>query len=69
MDKGDCHDPHGVKDMCVAGAIQNFTNQLSHYKHGTSDRRCKKETDLLLLLFSLIHIRFKTKIMLRVVES
>lgn len=38
----DCHDSHGTKDMCVAGAIQNFTNQLSHYQHGTSDRRRKK---------------------------
>ena len=38
--KGDCHDPHGAKDMCVAGAIQNFTSQLGHYRHGTSDRRC-----------------------------
>ncbi|KAE9461786.1 hypothetical protein C3L33_06280, partial [Rhododendron williamsianum] len=36
---GDCHDPHGLKDMCVAGAIQNFTTQLSHYREGTSDRR------------------------------
>ncbi|KAI8525430.1 hypothetical protein RHMOL_Rhmol13G0230000 [Rhododendron molle] len=37
--KRDCHDPHGLKDMCVAGAIQNFTTQLSHYREGTSDRR------------------------------
>ncbi|GFQ06354.1 endonuclease 4 [Phtheirospermum japonicum] len=36
---GDCHNPHGDKDMCVAGAIRNFTDQLSHYGHGTSDRR------------------------------
>lgn len=28
--------------MCVAGAIKNFTSQLSHYKEGTSDRRCKE---------------------------
>ncbi|KAI7738425.1 hypothetical protein M8C21_015655 [Ambrosia artemisiifolia] len=35
----DCHDTHGGKDMCVAGAIKNFTSQLSHYNHGTSDRR------------------------------
>ncbi|GKB80181.1 endonuclease 1 [Tanacetum coccineum] len=35
----DCHDTHGGKDMCVAGAIKNFTSQLSHYHHGTSDRR------------------------------
>ncbi|KAF7144314.1 hypothetical protein RHSIM_Rhsim05G0156700 [Rhododendron simsii] len=26
--KRDCHDLHGLKDMCVAGAIQNFTTQL-----------------------------------------
>ncbi|OAY74968.1 Endonuclease 1 [Ananas comosus] len=35
----DCHDPHGAKDMCVAGAVRNFTNQLLHYRHGTSDRK------------------------------
>lgn len=29
--------------MCVAGAIQNFTTQLSHYREGTSDRRCKDQ--------------------------
>ncbi|KAL2495162.1 Endonuclease 1 [Forsythia ovata] len=45
----DCHDTHGVKDMCVAGAIQNFTNQLSHYKHGTSDRRHNMTEALLFL--------------------
>ncbi|KAK4399066.1 Endonuclease 1 [Sesamum angolense] len=49
MYKGDCHDPHGVKDMCVAGAIQNFTNQLSHYRHGTSDRRHNMTEALLFL--------------------
>ncbi|XP_042490053.1 endonuclease 1 isoform X2 [Macadamia integrifolia] len=35
----DCHDQHGLKDMCVAGAVQNFTSQLAHYKEGSSDRR------------------------------
>ncbi|KAL7130117.1 hypothetical protein ABFS83_13G112200 [Erythranthe nasuta] len=45
----DCHDPHGVKGMCVAGAIQNFTNQLSHYRHGTSDRRYNMTEALLFL--------------------
>lgn len=35
----DCHDPKGLKDMCVAGAIHNYTAQLSHFRHGTSDRR------------------------------
>lgn len=33
----DCHDEQGVKDMCVAGAIQNFTTQLSHYTPSSSD--------------------------------
>ncbi|KAK1303228.1 Endonuclease 1 [Acorus calamus] len=28
----DCHDPKGLKDMCVAGAIRNFTSQLMHYR-------------------------------------
>ncbi|KAJ8761652.1 hypothetical protein K2173_004428 [Erythroxylum novogranatense] len=28
-----------VKDMCVAGAIQNFTSQLLHYREGSTDRR------------------------------
>ncbi|CAL5409765.1 unnamed protein product [Camellia sinensis] len=45
----DCHDPHGVKDMCVAGAIQNFTSQLSHYREGTSDRRYNMTEALLFL--------------------
>ncbi|XP_073042190.1 endonuclease 1 [Primulina eburnea] len=45
----DCHDSHGVKDMCVAGAIRNFTNQLSHYRHGTSDRRHNMTEALLFL--------------------
>ncbi|PIA55037.1 hypothetical protein AQUCO_00800047v1 [Aquilegia coerulea] len=38
----DCHDSHGLKGMCVAGAIHNYTTQLSHYKHGSSDRRRKE---------------------------
>ncbi|GKV45898.1 hypothetical protein SLEP1_g52925 [Rubroshorea leprosula] len=38
----DCHDLHGVGGMCVAGAIQNFTLQLLHYREGTADRRCKE---------------------------
>nr|GMC78796.1 endonuclease 1 [Ipomoea batatas] len=45
----DCHDQHGVKDMCVAGAIQNFTTQLSHYRDGTSDRRHNMTEALLFL--------------------
>lgn len=45
----DCHDPHGTKDMCVAGAIQNFTSQLSHYREGTSDRRYNMTEALLFL--------------------
>ncbi len=39
---GDCHDPHGQEDMCVAGAITNFTSQLMHYREGSGDRRCKE---------------------------
>ncbi|CAK9176807.1 unnamed protein product [Ilex paraguariensis] len=45
----DCHDPHGVKDMCVAGAVHNFTTQLSHYREGTSDRRYNMTEALLFL--------------------
>lgn len=39
---GDCHDPSGAKDMCVAGAVTNFTSQLMHYKQGSADRKCKR---------------------------
>ncbi|XP_071706116.1 endonuclease 1 [Rutidosis leptorrhynchoides] len=45
----DCHDTHGSGDMCVAGAIKNFTTQLSHYKEGTSDRRHNMTEALLFL--------------------
>ncbi|KAK9706651.1 hypothetical protein RND81_07G142000 [Saponaria officinalis] len=45
----DCHDSHGVKDMCVAGAIQNYTSQLGHYREGTSDRRYNMTEALLFL--------------------
>ncbi|KAL9243582.1 hypothetical protein vseg_017452 [Gypsophila vaccaria] len=45
----DCHDPHGVKDMCVAGAIQNYTSQLQHYREGSSDRRYNLTEALLFL--------------------
>ncbi|KAK6932500.1 S1/P1 nuclease [Dillenia turbinata] len=45
----DCHDPHGKKDMCVAGAIKNFTTQLLHYKEGSSDRRHNLTEALLFL--------------------
>ncbi|XP_044329180.1 endonuclease 1 isoform X1 [Aegilops tauschii subsp. strangulata] len=38
----DCHDPSGAKDMCVAGAVANFTSQLMHYKQGSADRKCKR---------------------------
>ncbi|KAK9131644.1 hypothetical protein Scep_011172 [Stephania cephalantha] len=49
----DCHDPHGVKDMCVAGAIKNFTSQLMHYREGSSDRRYNM-TEALLFLSHLV---------------
>ncbi|KAJ3693665.1 hypothetical protein LUZ60_009145 [Juncus effusus] len=45
----DCHDPKGAKGMCVAGAVSNFTSQLLHYKHGTSDRRYNLTEALLFL--------------------
>ncbi|XP_031249430.1 endonuclease 1-like [Pistacia vera] len=45
----DCHDSHGVKDMCIVGAIQNFTSQLLHYREGTSDRRHNMTEALLFL--------------------
>ncbi|PKI77588.1 hypothetical protein CRG98_002042 [Punica granatum] len=45
----DCHDQHGQENMCVAGAIQNFTSQLLHYKEGTSDRRYNLTEALLFL--------------------
>jgi hypothetical protein len=45
---GDCHDPSGAKDMCVAGAIANFTSQLMHYKQGSADRKCKLPAVLIL---------------------
>ncbi|GJN01596.1 hypothetical protein PR202_ga18873 [Eleusine coracana subsp. coracana] len=45
----DCHGPDGAKDMCVAGAIANFTSQLMHYKHGSADRRYNLTEALLFL--------------------
>ncbi|XP_031478110.1 endonuclease 1-like [Nymphaea colorata] len=45
----DCHDQYGNKDMCVAGAIYNFTSQLSHYREGASERRYNLTEALLFL--------------------
>ncbi|KAL0757767.1 hypothetical protein Bca101_095435 [Brassica carinata] len=45
----DCHDQHGLKDMCVDGAIQNFTSQLQHYSEGISDPRHNMTEALLFL--------------------
>ncbi|GJN26295.1 hypothetical protein PR202_gb14217 [Eleusine coracana subsp. coracana] len=45
----DCHGPDGAKDMCVAGAIANFSSQLMHYKHGSADRRYNLTEALLFL--------------------
>ncbi|CAN6229727.1 unnamed protein product [Urochloa humidicola] len=45
----DCHGPDGAKDMCVAGAIANFTSQLLHYKHGSADRKYNFTEALLFL--------------------
>ncbi|XBI96028.1 hypothetical protein VPH35_032367 [Triticum aestivum] len=46
---GDCHDPSGAKDMCVAGAVANFTSQLMHYKQGSADRKYNLTEALLFL--------------------
>ncbi|CAI0407301.1 unnamed protein product [Linum tenue] len=43
------HSRDCVKDRCVAGAIQNFTSQLSHYKEGSTDRRYNLTEALLFL--------------------
>ncbi|GAV59490.1 LOW QUALITY PROTEIN: S1-P1_nuclease domain-containing protein [Cephalotus follicularis] len=45
----DCHDSHNTEDMCVAGAIKNFTSQLLHYSEGTGDRRYNMTEALLFL--------------------
>ncbi|KAG0451174.1 hypothetical protein HPP92_026560 [Vanilla planifolia] len=45
----DCHDLNGAEDMCVAGAVRNFTSQLMHYHHGSSDRRYNLTEALLFL--------------------
>ncbi|KAK9267924.1 hypothetical protein L1049_010361 [Liquidambar formosana] len=45
----DCRDQRGVEDMCVAGAIKNFTSQLLHYQDGTSDRQYNLTEALLFL--------------------
>ncbi|KAJ6826974.1 endonuclease 1 [Iris pallida] len=45
----DCHGPKGLEDMCVAGAISNFTMQLMHYREGSSDRRYNLTESLLFL--------------------
>ncbi|KAJ1273012.1 hypothetical protein BS78_06G247500 [Paspalum vaginatum] len=45
----DCHGPDGAKDMCVAGAIANFTSQLLHYRHGSADRKYNLTEALLFL--------------------
>lgn len=45
----DCHDPKGLEDMCVAGAVRNFTTQLMHYREGSSDRRYNFTESLLFL--------------------
>ncbi|XP_020592427.1 endonuclease 1 [Phalaenopsis equestris] len=45
----DCKDPKGTEDMCVAGAVSNFSTQLLHYQHGTADRRYNLTEALLFL--------------------
>ncbi|KAJ7946919.1 Endonuclease [Quillaja saponaria] len=62
----DCHDSHGLKNMCVAGAIQNFTSQLLHYREGTGDRRYNMTEALLFLshfmgdIHQPLHVGFTT---------
>lgn len=36
---GDCHNSKGEAGMCVAGAINNYTNQL--YSYGNPSKLCK----------------------------
>lgn len=38
---GDCKDEDGLKGRCVAGAINNYTNQLLTYNSATSQAECK----------------------------
>ena len=39
---GDCHDSAGHKDMCVTGAINNYTMQLaSAYQETNLKLQCK----------------------------
>ena len=41
---GDCHDFRGHKDICVTGAIYNYTKQLtSGYHNSGSEIRCKHQ--------------------------
>ncbi|KAB2622311.1 endonuclease 1 [Pyrus ussuriensis x Pyrus communis] len=37
---------NAVKNMCVAGAVQDVTSQFSHYTEGTSDRRYNRAETL-----------------------
>lgn len=38
---GDCKDEDGIKDRCVAGAINNYTTQLLSYGNSNSKSQCK----------------------------
>ena len=40
--QGDCEDDDGVKDRCVAGAINNYTSQLLAYKNNAISARSKE---------------------------
>ena len=61
---GDCHNDAGQPDMCVAGAIRNFTTQLTTYRTQGSDSprkwpdptRCTRIIQVIWKLFNLIFI-------------
>lgn len=45
----DCHDFHGKKDRCVAGAIYNYSAQLSSYQRSDSEKKYNLTEALLFL--------------------
>ncbi|KAM3269561.1 endonuclease 2 [Capsicum chacoense] len=48
--QGDCKDEDGVADRCVAGAINNYTNQLLTYNKGSDQASTYNLTEALLFL-------------------
>lgn len=43
---GDCHNAKGTENMCVVGAINNYTAQLRTY--GKSSSGCKRSLRLII---------------------